>query len=315
MSKRRKPIASTASGREASRATRPPQDDEELADFDVEPDDDGLDSPELDDLELDMLDETEDINDDDLDSLDKLNDFDDNDEEDDDEGKTSYESLGALTDDPVRMYLKEIGQVKLLDNNREMWLSATMTAADLLDEVATKVDEQGGNQTTDVARMLVEHAREAWAALLEQAAAFKLEPPDLHMLVDEAQALRHTWDRDAESGIRVYLDQKDWGHNDDWTALARSLFQVFQTIYLLPPSLQTALRDDISPQALQQWIDAHPDAEERLLDSFEQAAHLEQEATEALARANLRLVVSVAKRYIGRGINFLDLIQEGNIGL
>jgi RNA polymerase primary sigma factor len=40
-----------------------------------------------------------------------------------------------------------------------------------------------------------------------------------------------------------------------------------------------------------------------------------REAHNRLAQSNLRLVVSVAKRYIGRGLNFLDLIQEGNLGL
>ena len=40
-----------------------------------------------------------------------------------------------------------------------------------------------------------------------------------------------------------------------------------------------------------------------------------EKAQEHLIRANARLVISVAKKYIGRGVPFLDLIQEGNIGL
>jgi RNA polymerase primary sigma factor len=52
-----------------------------------------------------------------------------------------------------------------------------------------------------------------------------------------------------------------------------------------------------------------------LKDELELAVMRGKNAHDKLARSNLRLVVSVAKRYIGRGLNFLDLIQEGNLGL
>lgn len=50
----------------------------------------------------------------------------------------------------------------------------------------------------------------------------------------------------------------------------------------------------------------------RLAERIEQG---DEEARKRLAEANLRLVVSIAKRYVGRGMLFLDLIQEGNMGL
>ena len=55
-----------------------------------------------------------------------------------------------------------------------------------------------------------------------------------------------------------------------------------------------------------------PEEEIELAIRISEAA---QEAKKRLAEANLRLVVSIAKRYVGRGMQFLDLIQEGNLGL
>jgi len=51
------------------------------------------------------------------------------------------------------------------------------------------------------------------------------------------------------------------------------------------------------------------------LELSDRIANGDEEAKKTLAEANLRLVVSIAKRYVGRGMLFLDLIQEGNIGL
>ena len=59
-------------------------------------------------------------------------------------------------------------------------------------------------------------------------------------------------------------------------------------------------------------VEMEQDLAKKIIEGTEAEAN---EAKKRLAEANLRLVVSIAKRYVGRGMQFLDLIQEGNLGL
>jgi len=78
--------------------------------------------------------------------------------------------------------------------------------------------------------------------------------------------------------------------------------------------LMTYLQRESSLPDLE-FYNKHLPGEEELAYEIEGVRWRADEANQTLIRANLRLVVSIAKRYLGRGISFLDLIQEGNLGL
>ncbi len=236
--------------------------------------------------------------------------------------ETEFERPEASSaDDPVRMYLKEIGQVQLLDPDRETWLSSQIAAYNWLQHLAQHMGEE--TEPIELAAAIYEHLLEHWEKVQEHLRQFEVDPPEIGALIDEVQTLRRNWDSQTPSYIRAYLEQGEWGRDDNWNQVAAALFQVFQSLYLLPASLQERLRVFFaehgtwpSAETFRAWLGADPDAANtQIQEAFELVRLRGPQAAEALTRANLRLVVSVAKRYMGRGINFLDLIQEGNIGL
>ncbi len=244
--------------------------------------------------------------------------------------------VSEINEDPVRLYLKEIGSIGLLSSDQEFWLATRLEAARRLDYLsrqhplvrnsadASKSPQKTRNiaseteSATLIFRAIYEDMSTSWSRVLQDAHRLGYASPDLHRLAPEAQTLKMTWQSETPSYLRAYLDNGLWGSDILWKGVARNAFAVFLYLYMMPEptiaSLQKAVDKKGKFPTEATFMKYLPD-QELLQKETEQIWARSEEAHSAIIRANLRLVVSVAKRYIGRGSSFLDLIQEGNIGL
>jgi RNA polymerase sigma factor RpoD-like protein len=265
-------------------------------------------------------------------------------------------------DDPVRMYLKEIGKVALLTAEEEVVLAKAIELGEqLVDEpwkgIVSLHEWTTHNTETKTRTAKPQHrlplGEEAHRLVRDAitdigAADLLTPPPDFHLiragkdaqsdgtkeLLKEARKLLAAYgeavEADSSNGKKperrapeAFLTLLDWAyfavHNGDLDSRDNVGLR----------AIYDWTRDEVAFPALERWVMAGKDADllklmghdpevpknTKLAHRKGELVRIGRDAREQLTSANLRLVVSIAKKYIGRGMSFLDLIQEGNIGL
>jgi RNA polymerase primary sigma factor len=233
---------------------------------------------------------------------------------------TSPALASELADDPVRLYLREIGQVKLLDADAEFHLATLVESRRL---ILTLSRRPAGGRCAESKEVAIYHGvigelQIAWGRMQEDAKRLGTSLPDATLMLAEAQMLHRSWDTETPSYLRSYLESEMWGKDPLWDSLVGHTFNVYLAFYTLPGVFSQWLFEFLlAHNALpaQRTLYHNLPAEVVLKREIEEIRQRAENAGSTIIRANLRLVVSVAKRYLGRGISFPDLIQEGNLGL